>query len=52
MPAGLGPVAAVAAGNVHACAVQAEGALVCFGHNTTGQCDVPYQKNRFAGVTF
>ncbi|CAE7939117.1 ATAD3, partial [Symbiodinium necroappetens] len=40
-PPDLGPVVAVAAGNVHTCAVKTSGELVCFGNNRYDQCDVP-----------
>ena len=41
VPADLGPVLAVSAGNWHSCAVRTDGQLVFFGDNEFGQCDVP-----------
>ena len=47
----LGPELAVAAGALHTCAVRADGRLVCFGHNTHGQCDVPADLGPVLAVT-
>ena len=41
MPGDLGRVVSVSASYGHTCAVQADGQLVCFGHNPNKQCDVP-----------
>ena len=41
MPADLGPVLEVSAGDDHTCAVRANGQLVCFGHRQYEKCDVP-----------
>lgn len=38
-PAGMGPV--VATGEIHSCAVNSKGRLVCFGNNRYGQCLLP-----------
>ena len=35
----LGQVVAAAAGHKHACAIEADGELVCFGDIDAGQCD-------------
>ncbi|NBQ13885.1 MAG: hypothetical protein EBU31_04585, partial [Proteobacteria bacterium] len=41
VPAGLGAVTGVAAGNYHTVAIKANGSVVCWGWNFDGQCSVP-----------
>ena len=49
VPSDLRAVVAVAAGDSHTCAVQADGRLVC-GRNYSGQCTVPADLGAVAAV--
>ena len=40
----------MSAGNRHTCVVNAEGSLICFGDNESGQCDVPVDLGSIAAV--
>ena len=41
VPAGLGPVSAVAAGYFHTVALKGDTTVACWGRNDLGQCNVP-----------
>ena len=41
VPAGLGAVTGVAAGNYHTVATKADGSVACWGYNGSGECNVP-----------
>ena len=41
VPAGLGPVTAVAAGHLHTVALKGDATVACWGDNGNGQCNVP-----------
>ncbi len=50
MPASLGRVTAIAAGGSFTVALQGDGAVVCWGYNAFGQCDVPASLGTVAAI--
>jgi len=50
VPAGIGAVTAVAAGDGHTVAIKANGSVVCWGSNELGQCAVPAGLGAVTGI--
>lgn len=48
---GIGDIVSVSVGVNHACAVQANGTLVCFGQNDSGQLNIPADLGAVASVS-